>query len=64
MNQHYSRWRKSSYSNPSTECIEVGRSSKGTIGVRDTRQIGVGPVLDFTPREWLAFIKAIRSSDS
>lgn len=62
MKQQYSDWRKSSYSNPDTECVEVGRSPQGTIGVRDTKQGITGPILEFTSREWATFMQAIRSA--
>ena len=61
MSQQYSGWRKSSYSNPDTECIEVGRSLHGTIGVRDTKQHGTGPILDFTLGEWTDLLRTIRT---
>lgn len=62
MKQQYSSWRKSSHSVPDSGCIEVGRSSRGTIAVRDTKQHGRGPILDFTRGEWTDFLHVIRSS--
>lgn len=64
MTTPYTHWRKSSYSAPNGECVEVGRSFKGTIAVRDTKQGNEGPSLDFTRREWAALIQDLRSADS
>ncbi|SUD49543.1 Domain of uncharacterised function (DUF397) [Nocardia otitidiscaviarum] len=49
-------WRKSSYSNGSGNCVEVGFYADGTIGVRDTKQHGHGPVLRFHPEAWASFV--------
>jgi hypothetical protein len=48
-------WRKSSRSNGSGECVEVGRTPEG-IGIRDTKQGGRGPVLAFSAGDWRSFI--------
>jgi hypothetical protein len=64
MTTHYGTWRKARLSEANGACLEVARSVHGTIGVRDSKQHGAGPTLDFTPREWAAFMQALRSPDS
>jgi len=49
-------WRKSALSNLNGSCVEIGRVSPDRIGVRDTKDNGIGPVLIFTTAEWGAFI--------
>jgi hypothetical protein len=49
-------WRKSSYSNMNGSCVEISRLLADRIGVRDTKDSGIGPVLIFTEAEWRAFI--------
>lgn len=63
MTPTYNRWRKSSHSNPDGECVEAGRAADGTVGVRDSKHHGAGPVLGFTRPEWAAFLTRIRSED-
>ncbi|GAA2137531.1 DUF397 domain-containing protein [Actinomadura napierensis] len=61
MTTRYPTWRKSSYSEANGNCLEISPSASGTIGVRDSKQHGAGPILDFTAREWTAFLQAVRS---
>jgi Domain of unknown function (DUF397) len=57
-----SGWRKSRRSNSSANCVEVGTDpGRRVVGVRDSKQHGRGPVLEFTAPAWRAFVTAIRS---
>jgi hypothetical protein len=48
-------WRKSSYSSGNAECVEVA-AGQAAVGVRDTKQRESGPMLEFPPTAWRAFI--------
>lgn len=54
-------WRKSTYSAMNGSCVEIGRLQPDRIGVRDTKDHGVGPVLVFTSAEWSAFVAGAKS---
>jgi Domain of unknown function (DUF397) len=50
-------WHKSSYSNSSSNCVEVADIGS-EIAVRDSKNPD-GPVLVFGTQEWRAFVAAI-----
>lgn len=57
-------FRKSSYSGGCSamhECVEAGHGP-GVVGVRDTKDRGHGPVLEFSPAAWRAFTAGLKSA--
>jgi hypothetical protein len=59
----YSGWRKASLSSAGDNCVEVGFADDGSVAVRDTKQHGEGPVLEFFPGEWEAFLGGVRRGE-
>lgn len=50
------RWFKSSYSgSDGGDCVEVA-AGPDAVYVRDSKAVGVGPVLRVGPGEWAAFV--------
>lgn len=52
-------WRKSSYSQGASECVEIG-STHTVVGVRDSKLGPGGPILAFGRESWSAFIARAR----
>ncbi|MEV4002449.1 DUF397 domain-containing protein [Actinomadura sp. NPDC049753] len=61
MTKEFHNWRKSRHSDPDGHCVEAGRATDGTVGVRDTRLHCTGPILNFTREEWRSFLHRIRT---
>lgn len=56
-------WCKSSHSTENNgECVEVAFVPRW-VGVRDTKQLGHGPVLAFAAAEWDAFLAGARDGE-
>ncbi|WP_369690208.1 DUF397 domain-containing protein [Nocardia sienata] len=56
-------WRKSTYSGPDGNCVEVAFLVDGNVAVRDTKDHGSGPVLAFAPGEWAEFLSGVSVAD-
>jgi hypothetical protein len=54
-------FRKSSYSSPSGDCVEVAMQ-RVAVGVRDSKNREL-PALVFSAQEWEAFIRGVKSGE-
>jgi hypothetical protein len=55
-------WRKSTYSNAQSNCVEVAANLVGIVAVRDSKDPH-GPALAFTPGEWRAFAAGVKAGE-
>jgi hypothetical protein len=58
----FASWRKSRRSGGGDNCVEVAFAADGSVGVRDSKD-PTGPILRFTPAEWVAFTGGIRDGE-
>lgn len=56
----HAKWRKSSFSSGSGNCLEFAELEGTGVLVRDTQHRELGH-LDFTPGEWAAFLAEVRA---
>lgn len=53
---------KSTFSGQQDNCVEVAPLADGGKAIRDSKDQG-GPVLHFTPSEWLAFLDGAKAGE-
>ncbi|WP_206502325.1 DUF397 domain-containing protein [Streptomyces chrestomyceticus] len=53
-------YRKSTYSNPEHECVEVAINHPHAIAIRDSKR-PTGPTLHVTPTAWTAFLTTLHT---
>ncbi len=49
-------WRTSTRSSNGSNCVEVDFTAAG-VQLRDSKDRGTGPIIDFSPAQWAAFLR-------
>ena len=69
-NTTFIHWRTSSRSSGGDNCVEIGLAASAAtgaastgrhVGIRDSKQRGRGPVLEFSSGEWADFLAATKT---
>ncbi len=55
-------WHKATKSDSNGGCVEVMETAEGFL-VRDTKAAGNGPLLEFTHKEWDAFLDGVANGE-
>ncbi|HET9257017.1 MAG TPA: DUF397 domain-containing protein [Pseudonocardiaceae bacterium] len=55
-------WRTSTHNSNGGDCVEIDFTATG-VEMRDSKAHGTGPIIDFTPTQWAAFLDDLSSGD-
>ncbi|MGH4021202.1 MAG: DUF397 domain-containing protein [Pseudonocardiaceae bacterium] len=57
------QWRKSSYSQAQSDCVEITTDVPGRVGIRDSTLGATSPVLTFTAPAWRALLTNVKDGE-